>query len=201
MTEPRIAALYIERGGPYWGLRIVDAWDIRRDARRYDGPHPVVAHPPCGPWGRYSAERPTTRQQQLRGDDGGTFAAALAAVRRFGGVLEHPASSRAWAAHRLLAPHPDGGWSRADHLDGYDGWTCQVDQGRYGHTAPKPTWLYARLPGGVGILPPSLDWRPSDATGRVENLSRRQRAATPLPFRDALLAIADTWNQVREPTA
>lgn len=135
---------------------------------------------------------PATPQQLRRGEDGGCFAAALKAVRDWGGVLEHPAGSNAWAAHGLTPPHPDGGWSRADALDGHTGWTCQVDQGRYGHIAPKATWLYARVPGG---FPPSLDWRPSDATGRVENLSQRQRAATPLAFRDLLLGIADLSNR------
>jgi hypothetical protein len=40
-----IAALHIETGGVYCGLPGVDAWDIRRDARDYRGPLPVVAHP------------------------------------------------------------------------------------------------------------------------------------------------------------
>lgn len=49
-----IAALYVETDGPYFGLDGVDPWDIRRDARLYTGPHPVVAHPPCARWGRYA---------------------------------------------------------------------------------------------------------------------------------------------------
>ena len=42
-----IAALYVERGGCYYGLDGVDPWEVERDARTYAGPHPVIAHPPC----------------------------------------------------------------------------------------------------------------------------------------------------------
>jgi hypothetical protein len=42
-----IAALYVETGGVYYGLPDVDPWDEARDARLYDGPWPVVAHPPA----------------------------------------------------------------------------------------------------------------------------------------------------------
>ncbi len=32
-----IAALFVDRKGPYWGRPDVDAWDLERDAREYDG--------------------------------------------------------------------------------------------------------------------------------------------------------------------
>lgn len=48
-----IAALYVARGGCYFGLPDVDPWGEERDARKYAGPWPVVAHPPCERWGRY----------------------------------------------------------------------------------------------------------------------------------------------------
>lgn len=48
-----IAALYVETNGSYYGLDNVDPWDETRDARLYDGPYPVVAHPPCQLWGRF----------------------------------------------------------------------------------------------------------------------------------------------------
>ena len=102
-----VAALFVATDGCYFGLPDVDPWDVRRDARLYAGPHPVVAHPPCERWGRYWGGGPmlhgTPRQKKL-GDDDGCFASALASVRRWGGVLEHPEASHAFAAHELRAP-------------------------------------------------------------------------------------------------
>ena len=51
-----IAALYVQTGGAYYGLPDVDPWDEARDARLYAGPHPVVAHPPCGQWGVWARQ-------------------------------------------------------------------------------------------------------------------------------------------------
>ena len=194
-----IAALYVETGGAYFGLEGVDPWDEKRDAMRYDGPHPVVAHPPCSRWCRL-AGLVEARWGHRRGDDGGMFAHALACVRRFGGVLEHPAFSDAWRAHDLTPPVTGGGWTAAD-LDG--GWTCYVEQGRYWHPAKKATWLYAH-----GVDLPSLRWgtttdssssalvswcgnrvRPGENRPRV---GKAAAARTPVEFRDVLLAMART---------
>lgn len=192
MTDT-VAALFVQRGGIYWDRPGVDAWDEERDARLYDGPHPVVAHPPCARWCRL-AKQVEWRGGQAVGADGGTFAFALATVRRTGGVLEHPAWSLAWAAHGLTAP-PLRGWHR--DMDG--GWCCEVSQAAYGHQAPKLTWLYY-----VGQAPPPpLDWsRPkttrvvssysrgksTDGGGRA--LSSREASATPAAFADLLIEMA-----------
>lgn len=133
-----VAALFVQTNGSYYGLPNVDPWDIKRDARKYDGPHAVVAHPPCSRWCRL-AGLVEARWGHKRGEDGGCFASALASVRRFGGVLEHPAYSDAWAAFNLPAPSRHGGW----HRGFCGGWTAHVEQGRYGHVAKKATWLYA----------------------------------------------------------
>jgi hypothetical protein len=186
-----IAALFVATAGCYFGLAEVDPWDVARDARKYAGPHPVVAHPPCERWGRWSGE--------LVGEDGGCFAAALSAVRAFGGVIEHPADSKAWKAYCLARPSRSGGWIPAG--DGV-GWTCCVEQGHYGHRARKATWLYA-----AHVELPSLRWGPSEAQikprpgrdpvrerriGAVQRMSRKQRRATPPEFRDLLLSIVAT---------
>lgn len=133
-----VAALYVDAGGAYAGLPGIDLWDEARDARAYAGPHPVVAHPPCKRWGRFWHGSPRKLHQFKLGDDGGCFAAALSAVRLYGGVLEHPADSHAWKHFGLHRPAREAGWIAAD---GHGGWTCYVEQGFYGHFARKPTWL------------------------------------------------------------
>jgi hypothetical protein len=208
-----VAALYVETGGCYFDRPGVDPWDEARDARKYAGPHPVVAHPPCQRWGRYWGGAPKTWPRLKLGDDGGCFAAALAAVRRWGGVLEHPEGSHAWRRFGLNLPPRYGGWVAAD-FDG--GWTCCVEQGAYGHRARKATWLYAR---GIG-RPPTLAWGKADGdfvrledgfhsaeeraraikTGACQRLSKRQRAATPPEFSDVLLSIARSVVSAKEPS-
>jgi hypothetical protein len=200
-----IAALFVQKNGVYWNLEDVDPWDEVRDARNYVGPWPVVAHPPCERWGRYYWGGPTIarfgRPHFEKGDDNGCFDAALALVRRWGGVLEHPEGSSAWDAFGLIRPPRCGGWIVADW---HGGWSCCVEQGAYGHRARKATWLYAN-----GVELPSLRWGPArgkfdllDAhsrskterarlirTGICRQLSKRQRAATPIEFRNLLLSM------------
>ena len=134
-----IAALYVEPNGPYAHLEDVEVWDEARDARTYAGPHPVVAHPPCARWSVLAGLVEAVHGHK-RGEDGGCFAAALAAVRNYGGLLEHPAQSAAWRSFGLNRPPSCGGWVNADWLGG---WTCCVAQRNYGHRARKRTWLYA----------------------------------------------------------
>jgi hypothetical protein len=177
-----VAALYVDPEGVYAGLEGVDVWDEARDARLYAGPWPVVAHPPCNRWSLLAMIRP-----HLIGQDSGCFAAALEAVRRFGGVLEHPAYTLAWRCFGLPRP-PGYGWG--GEMFG-DGWVCQVDQGLYGHEMRKLTWLYA-----VGCDLPQLRWGDG---GRRELTVRdnygggprqAKRSATPAEFRDVLLELA-----------
>lgn len=193
-----IAALYVHKGGGYFGLPGVDPWDEARDARLYAGPYPVVAHPPCSRWCRL-AGLVEARWGHKRGEDGGCFAAALAAVRQWGGVLEHPAYSDAWKAFGLPRPQAAVGWTQG----ACGGWSCYVEQGRYGHPAKKATWLYA-----YGVELPDLKWgkmlnRESQAlvswcSNHVSSGEKRPRvgkkaaAATPPEFRDVLIRMAES---------
>lgn len=136
-----IAALYVETDGCYFDTVEIEPWNAERDARNYPGPYPVVAHPPCQRWGKFWAGQPLwiakTGERKIKGDDSGCFAAALASVRKWGGVLEHPYGSHAWTYFGIPSPPRDGGWIPT----GDGGFTCCVEQGRYGHYARKPTLL------------------------------------------------------------
>lgn len=179
-----VAALFVDPKGVYAGLPDVEVWDEARDARLYEGPWPVVAHPPCNRFSKLA-----TFRRQRDGEDGGCFAAALDAVRKWGGVVEHPAHSLAWQLFGLPKP-PRIGWSACL---GDDGWCCAVDQAWYGHWANKPTWLYA-----VGVELPQLTWGKAPATGKTIHTSygggpqQKLRSATPTAMRDVLLALART---------
>lgn len=203
-----IAALFVQSKGVYSHVDGVEVWGVEKDARTYRGPWSVVAHPPCERWGRYWFGGPSVLERKKLGDDEGCFRSALSSVREFGGVIEHPAHSYAWRAHGLTAPLAEGWWS----ADFAGGWTCQVEQGWYGHRARKPTWLYVS---GVALGElPALWWGASPATVKIDRgfhsaaerqrwkqrhgskrfaielMGKRERAATPIAFRDLLLGIA-----------
>lgn len=191
-----VAALFVETGGVYFGRPTVDPWDEERDAMEYAGPHAVAAHPPCHLWVNFAALnfKRYGGEHNRPGNDGGKFAKALEAIRQWGGVLEHPAGSNAWARYNLRRPHPAGGWGRNP---GSWLWTCEVWQSAYGHKARKRTWL-AFVDGlGYGRKPPELNWSQQPGTHQVgwfdrikPTLSKRQASATPREFADMMLSLA-----------
>lgn len=181
------AALYVDiQRGPYPGMG-VDCWGIERDARKYPGPAPVVAHPPCQDWGtlRHFAKHAPERKA--------CGLAAVNQVRRWGGVLEHPAGSHLWNVKNM--PQPGG------QQDLWGGWTLEVQQCDWGHPARKLTWLYV-----VGCAPGDLPSMPSPKTpthviapakspaareaARGRHIPKSRRHLTPPQFAAWLLEVA-----------
>lgn len=152
-----VAVLFARSDSIYKTLSGVDVYDMDRDARTYDGPHSIVAHPPCRAWGRlrtFANPRP---------DERNLARLAVGLVREFGGVLEHPAGSTLWKAQRLPAP----GWGE----DNYGGWTLQAPQKWWGHKAEKETWFYI-----VGCEPAEIPDMPivlGEATHVVQSRKRQ----------------------------
>jgi hypothetical protein len=188
-----VAALYVDPRGPYPKLLGPElCWDESRDARLYDGPHPVVAHPPCGPYGR--------RRHSYRGTEHDCAPQAIRQVREFGGVLEHPADSKLWELYDLPRPGMAG--------DEY-GFSIVVQQVEWGHVARKSTWLYIvgvswlRVCSLVAARPfqgrAPTHWLSGDRNCKtggsvppgIKVCSAQQRRRTPVTFAEFLIALAE----------
>lgn len=189
-----VAALYVDRLGPYPKMPGVDCWDESRDARLYDGPHPVVAHPPCGPWG--SLKHMVVPNRERRAQDLTCMAPAVAAVQRCGGVLEQPAGSSAFRSFSLPVP--------GELPDQYGGKTIEVCQVNWGHVARKRTWLYLVRVNARLMFPPAQEPTHWVSGGRLHNrkgsggvvppgikvCSAQQRRRTPPLFAEWLVELA-----------
>lgn len=189
VLETGVSVLFVDPAGIYPEL-VADTWDEARDARNYDGPHPVVAHPPCQLWVNFAAlnYKRYGGGHNRPGNDGGCFASALASVRRWGGVLEHPASSNAWAAHGLTPP-VEGRWLQTALSE----WVCEVWQSAYGHPARKRTWLFY-----CGLTAPlEARWTRTPGTHQVgwfdrvkPTLGKKEANDTPPDFARWLIELA-----------
>lgn len=175
-----VVALYVDREGPY--PRLVQDWyDVSRDAKTYEGHLPVVAHPPCGPWGPMRGL--CTKQDPSCGPR------AVKQVQRNGGVLEHPANSRLWKEMWIPAP--------GEGMDWVGGESYLVHQVSWGHCCVKPTWLYCV---GVSAELVLAGMRYGGiATHRVTSgprgpslpsASKKRRTLTPPAFAEWLLSLA-----------
>lgn len=177
-----VSILFARQDSIYKALPGCDVWDIDRDARTFDGPGPVVAHPPCRAWGRLRAfANPRPDERNL-----GRLAVAL--VREFGGVLEHPAGSTLWAAQKMPLP---------GRRDQFGGWTLQAPQKWWGHKAEKETWFYVVgcEPGDIPALPIVLGEASHVIQSRKRqdhrpHVSKAEREHTPIELAKWLVELA-----------
>lgn len=193
-----VAVLFARADSIYKTMPGCDVYDADRNALNFPGGVPVVAHPPCRAWGRLRAlANPLPGEKEL------AFF-AVDQVRRFGGVLEHPATSLLWAEAGLPAP---------GQRDDFGGWTLPVFQCWFGHRAEKPTLLYI-----VGVDPDQVPRLPL-ALGRATHIcgtsgrrrdgsryhkgvigwrpevTKAEREATPPAFAAWLCAVAGKANK------
>lgn len=172
-----VAVLYVQERSTYHALDC-DPWPASRDARQYAGPGPIVAHPPCGPWGRLS--------HMCVHQDRTLAPIAVGQVQRWGGVLEHPAHSKLFAHMGLPLP----GWLPDDH----GGITIEINQASWDHDALKPTWLYiVGRPADMPAFPPRVVRDPLAYVTRGRKLAGwgpMKRSRTPPQFAQWLIDLA-----------
>lgn len=186
-----VTALFVRADSIYKTMQGVDAWDEERDARRWPGGGQVVAHPPCRLWAKlrqFAKASDPVAERQLAVD-------AVQSVRKWGGVIEHPAESTLWAHCGLPTP------GRAP--DAFGGWTAEIRQCDWGHKAEKLTWLYI-----VGCHPDDLPPLPDRAepTGVIKPqrgvprtlkiVTKAEREHTPPAFAAWLVELARRCSKV-----
>lgn len=163
-----VAALYVDPKGPYRDLVADGAWyDAERDATTFPDDRPVVAHPPCGPWGKLAWN---CRQDRTLAPH------AVGVVRKCGGVLEHPVGSRLFAECGV----PHGDWTNPEReTDAWGGYTIKAPQFDWGHRGQKDTILYIV---GTADLPPLFRCESGTTPHPVQNMGKRERRLTPPAF-------------------
>lgn len=169
-----VAALFVRSDNHYAALGC-DCYDIDRDALTWPGGVPGIFHPPCRSWGQLSHfAKPRDGERELA-------LWSMAMVRRFGGVLEHPYSSRLWRESGC------GSFGIRDH---HGGVLVPVMQSWFGHRAPKKTCLYI-----VGPVP-HIEPVEVDATSTIESMGRAERERTPAAFAQWLVDLARQCGEV-----
>lgn len=178
----RVAVLFVQVDSVYKRMPNVDAWDAKRNALNWPGAASVVAHPPCRLWSRmrsFSTAAPAEKELAIW---------AIAKVREFGGVLEHPAGSALWDHAGLPVPGSSDAW----------GFTLKVNQSWWGHKARKSTWLYivgmdyADIPEFWATLAPPTHvcCNGGSVEKKRPELSPKARSATPPRFAAWLVEVA-----------
>lgn len=122
-----VVVLFARADSIYKTMPDCDVWDIERDALKWQGGAPIVAHPPCRAWGALSHmanPRPGERELAMW---------AVDRIREYGGVLEHPRASRLWPEYNLPKP---------GLRDEFGGFSILIHQSWFGHKAEKQTLLY-----------------------------------------------------------
>jgi hypothetical protein len=157
-----VAVLFVRSDSFYKSMQSVDCWDIGRDARQWPGGSPLVAHPPCRAWGKLR------NMAKPRDDEKALAIFAVEQVRKWGGVVEHPAASTLWRACSL----PEPGFT-----DEFGGWTLPILQSSWGHRADKATRLY--IVGARPLFIPSMPYVMGRAQCIVGTSGRRKDGSRP----------------------
>ncbi len=182
-----ISVLFVAKNSVYKTLtdssgQPLDCWDEDRDALKWPGGNSIVAHPPCRLWCALS-HLSTAPESERK-----LAFFAIESVRKWGGILEHPAHSKFWTAANLPRP---------GHKDEY-GYCIEIPQYWFGHPADKETWLYFSGVGWLGL--PNIPIKLGEAPERFSHqpvrnprpeIKRHFRSATPIAFARWLVETAE----------
>lgn len=174
---PTITILFTKINSIYETLN-VDCWNHKRDARRWPGGNACIAHPPCRSWGNYHWKSQHTQSEK------DLAKLAIHKIRLYGGILEHPRTSKLWKEMNLPLPGKP---------DQYGGYTILINQSWFGHRAEKKTFLYI-----VGIPEtelPNIPYSLDAITKGIQYMGKAERERTPIQLCKWLIHIAEKIEQ------
>ncbi len=176
----KITVLFCQEDSIYKSFPVCDVWDEKRNALNFNELIPIIAHPPCR---KFSRMRGLSTAPEVE-KELAYFAAHH--IKKYGGILEHPAFSILWKEANL--PNPG-------EIDKFGGFTLVISQFWFGHKADKLTWLYI-----VGLKEGDLPPIPfalgeplfTCSLSHVERpakpeIPKRERSATPRKFAEWLI--------------
>lgn len=184
-----VSILFVRKDSVYKTLG-VDCWDIERDATNWPGGNAIVCHPPCRAWGQLSHfAHPLPGEKELA-------IQSVEWIRKWGGVLEHPAASRLWPTLNLPKP---------GKYDEYGGFSVCIDQFWFGHKAVKKPLLYivgcnqCQLP-SIPLRLDAIEYvvdKSKNNKGKTPQkyLTKPEREHTPLKLAQWLIEVANKCNQ------
>jgi hypothetical protein len=168
-----------------------DCYDQDRDMNTWAGGNAVIAHPPCAQWGKF--------RQFATNDPGEKILAmkCIELVRLFGGILEHPASSKLFDK---ILPLPG-------QTDEWGGYSICINQHWFSHPCEKKTLLYIvncaekELPpiplcldAVQYVIAPCKTKKGNFPNGK-KTLSKSRRDKTPIDLATWLIRVAEKCNK------
>ena len=193
-NKKKISVLFVREDSIYKSMNL-DCWDIKRDARNWNEGCPLIAHPPCRAWGRlshFAKPRPDEKELAIY---------SINLIRKYGGVLEHPAASKLWKEMNL----PKG-----NEIDKFGGFSLCINQSWFGHKAEKRTLLYicGCCKEDLPIVPLKFDAIEfvietsikKGSSGFRKSVTKKEREATPVELAKWLVEVAEkcTKNNIHD---
>lgn len=184
-----VAVLFARRDSIYKTMEACDVWDEDRNALKWPGGAPIVSHAPCGHWGRLA----TFCTKDLAEKEYAIWSIDM--IRSYGGVFEHPITSRLFSKGALKYPLP----ARGDR-DKWGGYVITIAQWWFGHRAEKWTKIYVcgcdpanlpEIPIRLGDAPCVIQTRVKRGeSGYRPHVSKPEREHTPKALAEWLVEVA-----------
>lgn len=174
--------LFASKDSFYFQIPGLNVFDEKRNAESVERKGVFICHPPCAQWSRLRYFSNFNSRLKAYGPW------SILLVRKFGGIIEHPASSLLFKKYLPLPGQPP---------DKYGGFSLKITMHQFGASYHKPTWIYI-----VGINKKDLPAEPLNFSvishsisnpgkrSALKEISKKERSLSPFPFIFWLVQVA-----------